>query len=314
MDALPVLEENSVDYVSQVAGKMHACGHDGHVAIGLTVAKLLTKHRDQIRGTIKLAFQPAEEGLGGAEAMIDDGLLADPVPDIAYALHLWNEKPVGWLGVSPGPVMSASDIFRITLRGRGGHGALPHQTIDPVVAAAQVVTGLQTIVSRNVAPLKSAVVSVTRIEGGDTYNVIPPSVELQGTIRTFDPEIREIVIGRFNQVVNGISTALGCRGEISVDVLTPALVNEPGLTTKLQSIFHTVFPNDLIETSFQTMGSEDMAYILQTIPGCYFFVGSANADLGLDYGHHHPKFNFDEQVLPKAVTLMTEATMKTLAL
>jgi amidohydrolase len=309
MDALPVTEENAVEYASQVKGKMHACGHDGHVAIGLTVANILSRHRDRLHGTIKLVFQPAEEGLGGAEAMIKDGLLENPVPEIAYALHLWNDRPVGWVGIAPGAVMAASDIFKIKIKGKGGHGAFPHQTIDPIVTAAQVVSGIQTLVSRNVSPLQSAVVSVTRIAGGETFNVIPPSVDLQGTIRTFDTGVRQTVINRFGRLVENICQSMDCEVDTSIDILTPALNNNPKITGQLHTLFHELFPGDTLDSSYRTMGSEDMAYVLQKIPGCYFFVGSANSGKGLDYGHHHPRFNFDEQVLPKAITLIAMAAL-----
>jgi amidohydrolase len=190
MDALPIKEETNADYASTNPGVMHACGHDGHVAIGLTVARLLNKHRSEFSGTVKLVFQPAEEGLGGAEWMIRDGVLQSPQPDFALALHVWNEKPVGWIGIVPGPVMAAADTFSIKILGKGGHGAVPNLCNDPILAAAQVVNLLQGIVSRNVSPLKSAVVTVASIHGGEAFNVIPPDVELKGTLRTFEPLMR----------------------------------------------------------------------------------------------------------------------------
>jgi len=304
MDALPIMEETGAVYASQTPGKMHACGHDGHVAVGLTVARLLGIHRADMAGTVKIMFQPAEEGLGGAEGMIEAGVLENPAPKYSLALHLWNEQPVGWLGVGPGPVMAGAEIFKVRLTGKGGHGAMPHQSIDPVVAAAQLITALQTIVARNVSPLEASVISVTQIQGGDAFNVIPPSVTFQGTIRTFDAGVRQITIERFRQVVHGVAGAMGCQAEIDLRLLTPAVVNDVYMAEKVQNAARTYLPEFKIEPAYRTMGSEDMAYVMQKIPGCYFFVGSANGEKGLLYGHHHPRFDFDESVLPRAAALM----------
>ncbi len=199
MDALPILEETGAPYASQNPGVMHACGHDGHTAVLLTVAKILYSHRAELGGTIKFMFQPAEEGMGGAEKMISDGILENPKVDVALGLHVWNEKPVGWIGISNGPAMAGAEIFRIKVVGRGGHGAVPHLAVDPILASAQIVTALQGIVSRNVAPLETAVVSVCTIHAGETFNVIPPVVEMTGTIRTFEPSVRVRVLERFDK-------------------------------------------------------------------------------------------------------------------
>jgi amidohydrolase len=309
MDALPIFEETGAVYASETPGKMHACGHDGHVAIGLTVARLLTAHRDELAGTVKLMFQPAEEGLGGAEGILRAGVLENPTPDACLALHLWNEKPLGWLGVGPGPKMAGSEIFKVKLTGKGGHGAQPHQGIDPVVASAQVITALQTVVSRNISPLQAAVVSVTQVHAGDAFNVIPPSAELRGTIRTFDPTVRQTTLRRFLEVVQGVAEAMGCQAETEVNLLTPTLVNDAGLAEVVRKAALKLMPDADIDANDRTMGSEDMAFILQKIPGCYFFVGSANPDKGLTYGHHHPKFDFDEAALPRAAALMAAALM-----
>lgn len=313
MDALPVNEETGVEYCSENPGVMHACGHDGHTAIGLTVARILHAHRHELAGTVKFIFQPAEEGLGGAEGMIAEGILENPRPDIALGLHLWNDRQIGWLGVAPGPVMAAGEYFRLRIRGKGGHGALPHLAQDPVVAAAQVVNALQSIVSRNVSPLQTAVVSITTIHGGEVFNVIPPTVEMQGTIRTFELSVREQVIQRFQQVVQGVAEAMGCQVEIDMRKLTPALVNDPEIAAKTSAIASRLFPENIVDTSFQTMGSEDMAYILEAIPGCFPFIGSANPEKGLDAGHHNPRFNFDEEALPIAVALISTTAAELLS-
>lgn len=306
MDALPIVEATGAEYASLNQGVMHACGHDAHTAVGLTVARMLVNKRDQLGGTVKLVFQPAEEGLGGAESMIKDGALENPHVEYALGLHVWNDKPFGWVGISHGAVMAASEIFSVRIIGKGGHGAIPHLANDPVLAAAQIISGLQSIVARNVAPLQTAVISVTAINGGEAFNVIPPSVDFKGTIRTFDPAVRETVLTRFHQVVEGIATSLGCKAEIDIQSLTPALVNDPQIADVVQQAADRFegLKNDL---QFATMGSEDMAFFLQRVPGCFFFVGSANHEKGLDAPHHHPQFDIDERVLPVAAALMVES-------
>jgi amidohydrolase len=308
MDALPIQEQTGAEYASQHPGVMHACGHDGHTAIGLTVARLLHASRSEWNGAVKLVFQPAEEGLGGAKRMVAEGLLENPVPDVALGLHLWNERPLGWLGITPGPMMSAAETFKVRLTGKGGHGAAPHLAVDPVLAAAQVVTGLQSIVSRNVALLQTAVVSVTTIHAGEVFNVIPSHVELQGTIRTFEPAVRERVLRRFEQIVRGVAAAFECEANIELTPVSPAVVNDAAVTQRVHEIAKNLLPDNQISSDERTMGSEDMSFILQQVPGCFIFIGSANAARGLDAAHHHPRFDFDEQALPGAVALLEACT------
>ena len=309
MDALPILEDTGAEYASQTDGTMHACGHDGHTAIGLTAARLLHKHRDLLAGTVKLVFQPAEEGLGGAELMVKEGVLENPRPDYSLSLHLWNEKPLGIIAVTPGPAMAGAESFTIRIGGKGAHGAAPHEGLDPIVAAAQIITALQTIVSRNVKPLESAVLSITSIHGGTAFNIIPPAVELKGTIRTYVPEVRELTLRRLDEIVMGIAASMGCTAEIDLHHVTPAVVNDLTLAVQVQAVVGEVLPEDVLETDVRTMGSEDMAFMMDDIPGCYFFIGSNNAEKGLDYGHHHPKFDFDEAALPRGVALMAAAVV-----
>jgi amidohydrolase len=307
MDALPIEEETQAEYASLNSGVMHACGHDGHTAIGLTVARMLNNRRAELAGSVKLVFQPAEEGLGGARAMLVDGVLGNPRPDLTLALHLWNEKPYGWLGVTPGPAMAASETFSVKLIGSGGHGASPHLTIDPVLAAAHVTTTLQSIVARNVSPLDTAVISVTSIQAGEAFNVIPSTALLKGTIRTYLPHIRQLVLERFRDVVTGVAQALGCQAEIDLQEVTPAVINDPQVSARVQEVARRLFPEAELSTTERTMGSEDMAYMMQDIPGCYFFIGSNNSARGLNAPHHHPKFDFDERALPRAAALMAAA-------
>jgi len=308
MDALPIQEQTGAEYASQNPGVMHACGHDGHTAIGLTVARLLHASRLEWSGTVKLVFQPAEEGLGGAKRMVAEGLLENPIPDVALGLHLWNERPLGWLGITSGPVMSAAETFKVRLTGKGGHAAAPHLAIDPVLAAAQVVSGLQSIVSRNVAPLQTAVVSVTTIHAGEVFNVIPTQVEMQGTIRTFEPVVRQKVLRRFEQIVRGVAVAFECEADIELNPVSPAVVNDAAITQRVQEIAKSLLPDNQISSDERTMGSEDMSFILEQVPGCYIFIGSANTARGLDAAHHHPRFDFDEQALPRAAALLEACT------
>ncbi|HEY6074742.1 MAG TPA: amidohydrolase, partial [Anaerolineales bacterium] len=226
----------------------------------------------------------------------------------ALGMHLWNEQPLGWIGAAAGPVMAGADEFKIVISGKGGHGAVPHATVDPVLATAHVVTALQSIVSRNVAPLQTAVVSVTTIHGGTAFNVIPGEVSIHGTIRTFELAVRAKVVERFEEIVRGVAGALGCQADITVTQVTPALINDLRVAMRVQEAARRVLPDSQLDTaSFTTMGAEDMAFFLEKVPGCYFFVGSANRDKGLDYGHHHAKFDVDENAMPRAAALMASA-------
>ncbi len=311
MDALPISEETGAAYASQNHGVMHACGHDGHTAILLTVAKMLHAHRKDLAGTVKFVFQPAEEGLGGAEKMIATGMLENPRPETVIGLHLWNEQQLGWIGISNGPAMAGAEIFKIKVCGKGGHGAAPHLAVDPVLAASQIVNALQSITSRNIAPLQSAVVSVCTIHGGEAFNVIPQTVELSGTIRTFEPRVREKVLERFEIITYGLAETMGCRAEIDLKRLTPAVNNDSRSAARLQSAARKLFPDGTLETADHvTMGSEDFSFIMEQVPGCFIFLGSANKEKGLDASHHHPRFDFDEASLPRAAALLAAAALE----
>jgi amidohydrolase len=313
MDALPINEQTGAEYASQNPGVMHACGHDSHTAVLLTVARLLHACREELAGTVKLTFQPAEEGMGGAESMIKDGVLDDPKVDVCLALHVWNGQPLGWFGISSGAALAGAEIFNLTVKGKGGHGAVPHLAIDPVLASAQIVTALQSLAARNVAPLEAAVVSVCTIHGGETFNVIPPEVKLTGTIRTFEPAVRELVLRRFEEIVSGTARALGCEVVIDLQRLTPATINQPETAARVQAVARRLFPQAKIETGDHlTMGSEDFAFVLEKVPGCFFFIGSANPEKGFEAAHHHPKFDVDEDCLPGAAALMAAAVSELL--
>jgi amidohydrolase len=209
--------------------------------------------------------------------------------------------------------MAAAESFRIVITGKGGHGASPHQTIDPIYAASQIVTALQSIVSRNVNPLESAVLSVGSLRGGSAFNIIPPDIEIKGTIRTFKPDVRALVLKRLREIVEGISNSLGCNSEIEFDPVTHAVSNDKALTQQVTNITSKLFPESTIDTNAITMGSEDFSFMMRDIPGCYIFVGSANPERGLDAKHHHPKFDFDESALVKAAALLSTVTSEILS-
>lgn len=309
MDALPITEETGVEYASKTPGVMHACGHDGHTAIGLTVAKILHKYQDQLPGTVKLVFQPAEEGLGGAKLMVEEGVLENPRPDFSLSMHVWNDCPIGQIAMTPGPAMAASDLFTVEIEGKGAHGASPHLGHDPILAASQIVSAVQSIVSRSVNPMETAVVSITSIHGGNSFNVIPPKVELEGTIRNYLPEVRETIHRRLEEIVQGVAGSMECKAVLKIEKVTPAVVNDENLAKIVNQVREAVLPNSVNISGLRTMGSEDMAYMMDDIPGCYVFVGSMNESKDLIYGHHHPKFNFDEQALVDGVTLMSAAAV-----
>ncbi len=308
MDALPIQEENETDYASQTPNKMHACGHDVHTTVALAVAELLSEHRDQIAGRVKFVFQPAEEIGTGAGAMIADGALEDPKPDFALGLHVWNEVEVGKVALVDGPMMAAAGDFTVNVYGRGGHGAMPHDAHDPLVAASQIVTALQTIVSRNVNPVDVGVVSVTEFKSGDSFNVIPASARLRGTIRAFDTAVMELLGNRIEALATGIASAMGCTSNFSVAHLTLPVVNAPEVNAVVRQAIDRVAPELEVLTDYKTMAAEDMSYFLDAVPGTFFFVGSANHERGLDYPHHHPRFDIDDEaVIPLAVNLMASA-------
>ncbi len=319
MDALPIQEQTGAEYASENDGVMHACGHDGHTAIGLTVARLLHDHREELNGSLKFCFQPSEEGFneqnrGGNEMMIEDGVLEGPHVDRTLALHLWNEKPLGWLGIAGGPVMAGAELFTVTIRGKGGHAAVPQLTVDPIVVAAQLINSLQTITSRNVAPLQTAVLSVTTVQSGSAFNVIPENAVLTGTIRTFDREVREHVLDRFERIARGLGDAMACSIEAEIQMVSPPVVNDASMAARIQQTARQLLPESDLQTSgYLTMGAEDMAFMQEKVPGCYFFVGSNNKERHLDYGHHHPKFDFDEEALIRGAALMAAAAVDVLS-
>ncbi len=300
MDALPITEKNDVPYRSRHPGKMHACGHDAHIAMLLVAAKILSNK--DFDGEIRFIFQPAEEGFNGALKMVTEGAI-DGVEAIA-GVHVWSELESGTLAISPGPVMASVDGFKVIVRGKGGHGASPHQTIDPVVIASSIVLNLQTIVSRNVSPLKSAVVTVGRIYGGTAFNIVPDAVTLEGTVRAFESEIRDLIEDRIFTISRRIAEAYGADVEIEYTRMNKATVNDEKLTDlaiKVAKRMGKWKPQD------RTMGGEDFSEYASRIPGVFAFLGVRNEKKGIVYPHHSPKFDVDEDALPIGVAF--EASM-----
>ena len=310
MDALPIQEANEVEYKSQHDGKMHACGHDGHTAIALATAYYLSQHRD-FSGTVKIIFQPAEEGPGGAKPMIEEGVLKNPDVDAIIGLHLWNNLPLGTVGVRSGALMAAVECFRVSILGRGGHGAMPDQTVDSIVVASQIVNALQTIVSRNVKPLDSAVVTVGELHAGTALNVIADTARMSGTIRYFSPELETLIGKRLEAIIAGVCQMHGASYELNHWQLYPPTINDSAIAELVRSVAAEVVETPVgVVPECQTMGGEDMSFFLQQVPGCYFFLGSANPEKGLAYPHHHPRFDFDETALSMGVEIFVRCVEK----
>ncbi len=312
MDALAVHEEADVPFASTVPGKMHACGHDGHTAILLGAAELLLGKRDRLRGRIKLAFQPDEETVRGARAMIDDGLLDDPPVDMALGLHLWSGTAVGDIALAAGPIMACADRLEIVVRGRGGHASAPWETVDPVIAAAHIITALQTVVSRNVRADRQAVVTITQVMAGDTHNVIAETARLIGTIRTFDADITRLVRERVRSVATGVAASLGTDAQVTITEGPPPVVNDADLTETVRGVCGEVVSPEHVKAFEPVMGGEDFAFIAQQVPSCFFFVGARNEVDACDQPHHHPRFKIDEGSLTVGLRAMVAAAQRLL--
>ncbi len=309
MDALPIHELNNIEYRSQTDGKMHACGHDGHTSILLTVADILSQRRAELTGNVKFIFQPAEEQIGGAEPMVKEGALNGV--DGIIGLHLISNHPLGLVGVRAGTVFASADRFVLTVRGKGGHAAMPNGAIDPIVASAYTITALQTLISREISPFSPAVITIGTINAGTAFNIIPETAVMQGTMRAYSIEDREKLLRRISEVATGVVTSLGATCDIERFDGCPPCVNDPAMTELVRKAAVATVGEKNVDTGEDvlTAGSDDMGVFLNTVPGCYFIVGSGNKAKETDYSHHHPRFNVDEDALPTAVEVLTRAAL-----
>ncbi|HEX7003042.1 MAG TPA: M20 family metallopeptidase [Trueperaceae bacterium] len=295
-DALPIQDEKDVPYKSTVPGVMHACGHDIHTAGLLGVAKVLSEAREELSGAVVFIHQFAEELTpGGARPMIEDGCLEGV--DVIYGAHVHSPADFGKVGVRPGPLMAAADSFDVEITGRGGHGAMPHLAVDPIVTASQLVVNLQQIVSRGVDPLKSAVVTIGALSAGNAFNVIPETARLKGTVRAFDEEVRQSIKEALARIVDGTCQAAGATGRLDYHDGYPAVLNDEAEAARVMRLASELLGRENVQTIEPMMGGEDFAYYLQKVPGAFFFVGGRNQEQGAVHPHHHPLFDVDERAM-----------------
>ena len=309
MDALPIAEENDVPYKSRIDGCMHACGHDGHVAILLGAAKYFRTTAPDFPGTIKFVFQPGEEGFGGAKLMIDDGAMTSPDVDATLALHLISKLPTGVVGVKTGAIMASADWFHVTFRGRGGHAAMPEQGIDTVLMSAHAITALQALISKETSPTEPLVIHVGTINGGRKFNIIAESVEISGTVRTLNETLHQAVPEKMNRVLGGVAAAFGGSHDMAYVDGYPMLINDPAMTEIVRGAARMVVDENNVVDVPPNMGADDMAFFQQLVPGSYFMVGCGNSDKGTDQAHHCSLFNVDEDALAIGAETMIRAAL-----
>ena len=309
MDALPIYELNEIDYRSTVDGKMHACGHDGHTSVLLAVADLLSKRREELSGNVKFVFQPAEEVIGGAEPMVKEGALEGV--DNVIGLHIFSTYQLGRVGVRSGPTFASADKFVLKVHGKGGHGAMPQDAVDPIIVAAHITTALQTLISRETSPFSPTVITVARIESGSAFNIIPEVAEMHGSLRAYSMEHRAKMVRRITELAQGIASAMNASCEVEIFDGCPPCINDPAMSEAVRHAAESTVGAHAVDTGEEVMttGSDDMAYFLQAVPGCYFIVGAHNPDKGARYPHHHPRFNIDEDSLPIATEVLTRTAL-----
>ena len=314
MDALPIQELNEVPYKSKHPGKMHACGHDAHVAAAIGAARILWELRDQINGNVKFIFQPAEEAPGGAEPMIAAGVLENPAVDAIIGGHVWGSLESGIIEVMSGPTMASSDIIRLKIIGKGGHAAQPHTTIDPIVIASEIVGALQKIVSRQTDPFEAVVISICSFHAGDVFNVIPHSAYMEGAVRTLNNELRQELPQKIEKIIRGITEPYGATYELDYYLGYPVTVNDPGVTETVRKAAVSVLGADKVRVAARaSMGGEDYAYFLNKVPGTYIRIGTRNPEKGICQEMHHPRFDIDEAVLELTPVVYAQAAFDLLA-
>lgn len=306
IDALTMQEENQFEYASKTQGRMHACGHDGHTAILLAVARFLSSLPDKPWGEVRLLFQPAEERInGGAQGFLEAGMLRDV--DLVLGLHLMSTLDTGFVSVREGPIMASTDEFRVSVRGRGGHGAFPHQAVDPLVAGAQLICELQTVVSRGVDPLEPAVLTVGTFHAGTAFNIIPEEATFTGTVRTLSEPVRDRIKRDLERIVSYGAKALGAEADLEYIDGNPVVVNDPGATRLMADVAAEIVGKDHVVSMPPMMGGDDFAFYAQRVPSSYVFVGTRNAEAGSTFPHHHPRFTIDERSLGTGIRIMLEA-------
>jgi hippurate hydrolase len=308
MDALPIHEETGLPFASEIDGKMHACGHDGHTSMLVGAAHALSGMRERLNGTVKFFFQPAEEGGGGGKVMVEEGV-ADDVASV-FALHLWPGLPFGTAGTKAGPIMAASDAFELTVRGSGGHGAFPHLSADAIAMAAQIVTALQTVVSREVDPVEPAVLTVGEIGAGSAFNIIPETARLAGTVRTLNEDLRRKMPVRIEQISRGVAGGMRGDAELDYDFSYPVTMNDEGAAQHALGVIRDLFGEEnALELPNPSMGGEDFAFFLEKVPGAFIWLG-----VGEDVSFlHTPTFAFDEEILPLGSALLTALALESLS-
>ena len=312
MDALPMDENSGLDFASQIPGRMHACGHDAHTAMLAGAARVLVARQDSLKGEVLFMFQPGEEGYHGARHMLEDGLI-DPLPDAAFALHVWPNAPHGRLEGRGGPMMASADQLEITVRGNGGHASMPYDTIDPIPVSAEIVLALQTMMTRRFDASEAAVVSITKIEAGSAHNIIPDSVEMMGTIRTLSPERRKVIRETITRVVENVARAHGCEAEVRFIDGFPATINNARAVSLGKTIALALGgDNPWTDRPAPTMGAEDFSYVLEKVPGAMFFLGAAAE--GVDWkgccGLHSSRMVLDESVMPRGSAFLAGCALE----
>ena len=306
IDGLPIIEANDAPYRSVNPGVMHACGHDTHITVALATARLVSKHRDQLRGNLKLCFQPAEERAGGAAPMIKQGVMQNPTVDRVIGFHVSSDLPVGLVAIRAGASAAGVEEFVITVKGRGGHGAHPDQTVDPIVTAAHIVTALQSIVARNLDPVDKAVVSVGKVEAGTAFNIIPDECKLSGTLRFFSEDVHKLLLKRVKEVAKGVAKAMGADADVQItpEITMIPVVNNPEVSEWMKTVAARTIGAECVFTPPQIMGADDMALFLKEAPGCYLGIGGRNSKKGFEGPHHSATFDIDEDCLPVALAMM----------